>query len=58
MRWQGSIEYLITQGFDCFIEVGAGRVLTGLMRKIDRNVRTINVSGVAGLDVEAIPSVR
>ncbi len=51
VRWQDSIEKLIEQGHDRFVEVGPGRVLTGLMRKINRKMNTINVSDVAGLDV-------
>ncbi len=50
IRWQASVERLIGQGFDRFIEVGPGRVLTGLMRKINRTVEMINWSGAAGLD--------
>ncbi len=49
IRWQASMERLIGQGFDRFIEVGPGRVLTGLMRKINRTVETINWSSAAGL---------
>lgn len=44
IRWQASIERLVAEGYDRFIEVGPGRVLTGLMRKIDRNAKAINVS--------------
>jgi [acyl-carrier-protein] S-malonyltransferase len=44
IRWQASIERLVGEGFDRFVEVGPGRVLTGLMRKIDRAAKAINVS--------------
>jgi len=44
--WQQSIERLIADGFDRFAEVGPGRVLSGLMRKIDRGVTTLNYSTV------------
>ena len=48
--WARSIERLIGDGYDCFVEVGPGRVLTGLMRKIDRSVQTINVSQAAHIE--------
>lgn len=38
VRWEDSVRYLIQQGFDQFYEVGPGRVLRGLLRRIDRNV--------------------
>ena len=38
VRWEDSMRYLIRQGFDQFYEVGPGRVLRGLLRRIDRNV--------------------
>jgi [acyl-carrier-protein] S-malonyltransferase len=41
VRWQACIEYLLANGFDRFIEVGPNRVLTGLMRKIDRKATTV-----------------
>lgn len=44
VRWQRSIERLIDEGFDRFVEVGPSRVLTGLMRKINRSVEAVCVS--------------
>jgi len=38
VRWEESMRYLLQQGFDQFYEVGPGRVLRGLLRRIDRNV--------------------
>jgi [acyl-carrier-protein] S-malonyltransferase len=49
VRWQASIERLIARGFDRFIEVGPGRVLTGLMRKIDRSATAFNYSTAEAL---------
>lgn len=43
VRWQRCVERMIADGADHFVEVGPGRVLTGLMRKIDRTVRTSNI---------------
>ena len=44
VRWQAGVERLIADGCDLFWEVGPNRVLTGLMRKINRKLKTINVS--------------
>lgn len=38
VRWEESIRSLLQQGFDQFYEVGPGRVLRGLLRRIDRKV--------------------
>ncbi len=48
-RWQACVERLIADGFDRFVEVGPGRVLTGLMRKIDRSVQAVNYASMSGL---------
>ncbi len=47
VQWQGSIEYMIENGITSIVEIGPGRVLTGLMRRIDRSVETQNI-GDAG----------
>lgn len=47
VQWQRSIEGMIAGGVSCIIEIGPGRVLTGLMRRIDRSVQTRNI-GDAG----------
>lgn len=38
VRWEESMRYLLDQGFDQFYEVGPGRVLRGLLRRVDRKV--------------------
>ncbi len=43
VRWEESIRKLITLGCDTFVEVGPGKVLTGLLRQIDRTVTGLNV---------------
>jgi [acyl-carrier-protein] S-malonyltransferase len=50
VRWQESMERLIAQGIELFCEVGPGRVLTGLMKKINRKVPTVNVSSAGDLE--------
>lgn len=56
VRWVECIQLLIAQGITRFIEVGPGRVLTGLMRQIDRSQRTLNVEDSASLEktIEAL----
>lgn len=49
VKWTQSVQSMITAGVTTFIEVGAGSVLTGLIKKIDRNVETINISTVDDL---------
>ena len=43
VRWQESIELLLEQGAEGFIEIGTGRVLRGLLRSIDRRAPCWNV---------------
>lgn len=43
VRWQESMENMIAEGVDTFVEIGPGRTLTGFMRKINRNVRMYNI---------------
>ncbi len=49
VRWQAGIERLIAEGVEQFIEIGPGRVLTGLMRKINRQAAVLNISTAEGL---------
>jgi [acyl-carrier-protein] S-malonyltransferase len=49
VQWQRSIEYMINNGVSTFIEIGPGRVLSGLIKRINRAVNIQNIG-----DVEAI----
>jgi [acyl-carrier-protein] S-malonyltransferase len=49
--WQRTIEYMVSQGVTTFIEIGPGKVLTGLIKRINKEARTINIG-----DLEAIKS--
>jgi len=47
--WQKSMERLLADGIEAYYEIGPGRVLTGLMKRIHRKTRVINVSSVETL---------
>ena len=49
VRWEESIHEMIGQDVRIFVEVGPGRVLSGLLRQIDRSVRSFNVEDAASL---------
>jgi len=48
--WDTSISNAISNGFDTFIEIGPGRVLTGLMRRIDKTKKAMNIESVENLE--------
>jgi [acyl-carrier-protein] S-malonyltransferase len=50
VRWTESMQWLITQGFTRFIELGPGNVLSGLMKRINKDVEMLNVSDLASLE--------
>lgn len=43
VRWQQSLELMIKDGVDEFIEIGPGHTLTGFVKKIDRSLKTVNI---------------
>jgi [acyl-carrier-protein] S-malonyltransferase len=47
--WQKCMEKLIADGIETFYEIGPGRVLTGLMKRINRKANVINISTVQAL---------
>lgn len=55
VRWQQSIELMLRDGVDTFIEIGPGKTLSNFMKKIEKgdNVRVMNVEKVEDLDVVA-----
>lgn len=59
VKWQQSIERMIADGVDTFIEIGPGKTLSGFMKKIDRTVKTLNIDKLEDLDkaVEALKEV-
>lgn len=51
VRWEESIRLLIDAGVNTFVEVGPGRVLTGLLRQIDRSIHAFNVEDEKSLNL-------
>jgi [acyl-carrier-protein] S-malonyltransferase len=49
VRWLESVEFLIGQGVQTLVEIGPGKVLSGLVRQIDRGLRCVNVEDRASL---------
>jgi [acyl-carrier-protein] S-malonyltransferase len=52
VQWQRSIEYMIDNGVSTFVEIGPGKVLTGLIKRINNGVQLINIG-----DAEAIKNI-
>jgi [acyl-carrier-protein] S-malonyltransferase len=50
VRWQESVELLAREGVDVFVEVGPGTVLSGLVRKIAKGARVLNVDSPESLE--------
>jgi len=53
IQWQRSIEYMIDNGVSTFIEIGPGKVLSGLTKRIDKNVTNLNLG-----DAKAIENIK
>ena len=50
VKWQQSVERMIADGVDTFIEIGPGRTLTGFLKKINKNVTGLHIEKVEDLD--------
>ena len=44
VRWQQSVEQMIADGVDMFVEIGPGKTLAGFIRKINKEVKVFHVS--------------
>lgn len=50
VQWEQSVRLMLGQGIDTFVEVGPGKVLAGLMRRIERNAKCHTVNDLATLE--------
>lgn len=50
VRWQESMEHMIAEGVDTFVEIGPGKTLAGFMRKINRDVKMYNIGTWEDID--------
>ena len=50
VKWQQSVERMIEDGVDTFVEIGPGKTLSGFMRKINRDVKVLNIEKVEDLE--------
>ena len=53
VRWEESVQRLVADGFDVFVEVGSGTVLAGLMKRLAPDARTYSASDSAGIEALA-----
>jgi [acyl-carrier-protein] S-malonyltransferase len=49
VRWTESVQHMVRDGVDMFVECGVGEVLSGLVRRTDKSVKTLNVQDLASL---------
>lgn len=50
VKWQQSVERMIADGVDTFVEIGPGKTLSGFMRKINKDVKVLNIEKVEDLE--------
>ena len=50
VRWTQTLQLMQQSGVDTFIEIGPGKVLSGMVKKIDRKLNVLNVENMASLD--------
>lgn len=51
VQWQKSVEFMVSKGVNTFIEMGPGRVLTGCIKRINRDAKTVNISDLKSVKI-------
>ena len=54
VRWRESVKYMIDNGVNNFVEIGPGKVLSGLIKRIDRNVKVSAINNEEDISVVKI----
>tara|TARA_B100000686_G_scaffold13543_1_gene13003 strand:- start:1296 stop:2216 length:921 start_codon:yes stop_codon:yes gene_type:complete len=49
VRWRESVDYMLKKGVNDFVEIGPGKVLSGLVKKINKNVKISNINSIGDL---------
>ncbi|GAB6184292.1 ACP S-malonyltransferase [Thermodesulfovibrio hydrogeniphilus] len=50
VRWQDCVRYMISKGVDTFVEIGPGKVLSGLIRRIEPSIKVFNVENFSDIE--------
>ena len=50
VRWQQSVETMLADGVDTFIEIGPGKTLSAFIKKITKDVKVVNIDSIAAID--------
>jgi [acyl-carrier-protein] S-malonyltransferase len=50
IQWQRSVEYMVNDGVSTFIELGPGKVLAGLIKRIDKGVKIVNIGNAEAVN--------
>ncbi|MDW5299750.1 MAG: ACP S-malonyltransferase [Sedimentibacter sp.] len=50
VRWEACVRKMIADGVNTFVEIGPGKTLSSFIKKIDKNVKSINIENIANLE--------
>ena len=50
VRWRESVDYMIKNGVTDFLEIGPGKVLSGLVKKINKDVKISNIDSIEDME--------
>ena len=50
VRWRESVDYMIKEGVDNFLEIGPGKVLSGLVKKISKDIKISNINSLEDIN--------